>query len=143
MKRSAKKGNLANAAMVIEKGKTLVSAESWVVSSQDATAHSERMLVEIVCKIKHSHLTTGLTMVTVVEPCLMCLSACSQAGYAEIYYIIPASKYIKRIPWMSDCADIDKAHLAQTLSQPVKLIQLKDNENEFHKCFEKSMMIKA
>ena len=81
---SAKKGNLANAGMVIDNNIMIASAESWVVSSTDATAHSERMLVEIVGKLKHSNYTPGLTMVSVVEPCIMCMSACSQAGYKEI-----------------------------------------------------------
>ena len=92
MVNSAKKGNLANSGMVLKNGKTIASAESLVVSNHDATAHSERMLVEEVCKKKKANYTPGLTMVTVVEPCLMCMSACAWAGYKEIAYIIPTKK---------------------------------------------------
>ena len=112
MKISARKGNLANAGFVLDNKIVVASAESWVVSSSDATAHSERMLVETVCKLKHTNYTPGLTMVSVVEPCLMCMSACSQAGYKEICYIIPAKKYVKKIPWMTDTVIINKILIA-------------------------------
>src|SRR3990167_5400838 len=136
---SAKKGNLANSGLVIEdieNNKIIASAESWVVSSCDATAHSERLLVEIVCKLKHSNYTPGLTMISVVEPCLMCMSACSQAGYKEIYYIIPAKKYVKKIPWMTDTVIINKILIANQFTSPIKLIYLKEYEEEFSNVFE-------
>lgn len=139
MKNSAQKGNLANSAMVMENGQEVMSAESWVVSSCDASAHSERMLVEQVCKHRLNNLTPGLSMVTVVEPCLMCLSACSQAGYEEIGFIIPAQKYIEKIPWMSDTNEVDKFEIAQKFSNPVDLLHLEKYEEEFEVVFEKAM----
>jgi len=139
MVKSAQKGNLANAGFVLENDKIIASAESWVVSSCDATAHSERMLVEIVCKLKHSNYTPGLTMVTVTEPCLMCLSACSWAGYKDIAYIIPAVKYIKKIPWMSEVSGIDKNKLLSQFNNPLTIIHLKEYEQEFSNIFEAEM----
>lgn len=139
MKKSAKKGNLANAGLVIENKKTIAAAESLVVTNHDATAHSERMLVEKVCKMKEKNYTPGLTMVTVCEPCLMCMSACVWAGYKTIAYIIPADKYIKKIPWMSDNTKIDKQAIALSFSDPIELIQLSQYENEFSKVFEMEM----
>lgn len=134
---SAKKGNLPNSAIALENNKMIASAESWVVSSTDATAHSERMLVEIVGKLKHSNYTPGLTMVSVVEPCMMCMSACSQAGYKEIVYIIPANKYVNKISWITDTTKIDKHTFAAHFTQPIKLTHLKEYEGEFCKVFEK------
>ena len=136
MKISARKGNLANAGFVLDNKIVVASAESWVVSSSDATAHSERMLVETVCKLKHTNYTPGLTMVSVVEPCLMCMSACSQAGYKEICYIIPAKKYVKKIPWMTDTVIINKILIANQFTSPIKLIYLKEYEEEFSNVFE-------
>ena len=136
---SAQKGNLANSAIVLDDSKMLASAESWSASSTDATAHSERMLVEIVCKLKHSNHTPGLTMITVLEPCLMCLSACAWAGYSTVSYIIPATKYIKKIPWMAETTAIDKAKLSKTFDTPINYIRLKKYENQFSKTFEKEM----
>lgn len=140
MTNSASKGNLANAGLVLENGETISSAESWVVTNKDATAHSERMLVEKVCKMKNSNYTPGLTMVTVVEPCIMCMSACSQAGYKEVAYIIPAKRYVEKIPWMTDVNEnVDKQQIAKNFSEPINLIHLSDYEKEFCEVFENVM----
>lgn len=141
MVKSARKGNLANAGLVPEKGKTLASAESLVASDNDATAHSERMLVERVCKLKKNHITPGLTMITVVEPCLMCLSACSQAAYKQIAYIIPAKKYVDKISWMTDTRVISKREISSKFSEPIKYIHLDEYEEEFGEIFEKEMSV--
>jgi tRNA(Arg) A34 adenosine deaminase TadA len=139
MTTSAKKGNLANSGLVLENGKTIATAESWVVSNHDAISHSERMLVQKVCQEKGSNYTPRLTMVTVCEPCLMCMSACAWARYKKIAYIIPASKYIKKIPWMSENTKIDKQEVAKTFSEPLELIHLAQYEDEFSKVFETEM----
>lgn len=139
MENSAVKGNLANSGMVFENGQMLEAAESWVVSNNDATAHSERMLVTSTCNKKKANYTPGLTMITVVEPCIMCMSACSQAGYTEIQYIIPAKRYVEKIPWMTDSVLIDKQILVSQFSSPIKLTHLKEHEEEFCVVFEKAM----
>ncbi len=140
MTNSANKGNLANAGIVLENGKLLDSAESWVVTNKDATAHSERMLVEKVGKLKGTNYTPGLSMVTVVEPCLMCMSACSQAGYKDVVYIIPARKYVNKIPWMTDVNDnVDKEKIAENFCEPIKLMHLSEYEEEFSEVFVKVM----
>ncbi len=141
MVNSAKKGNLANSGIVLEKGKMIASAESWVVTNNDQTSHSERMLVEEVCKRKKNCLTPKLDMVSVVEPCLMCLSACSQALYDRIGFIIPAGKYVKKIPWITDTNSIDKEKIASQFSHQVEYLHLSEYEEEFSKIFEKEMAI--
>lgn len=133
---SARKGNLANSGIVIENGKTIAMAESWVVTNHDATSHSERMLVEKVCKAKGNNYTPGLTMVTVCEPCLMCMSACVWAGYKKIAYIIPAKKYIKKIPWLSENTKVNKQEIARSFSEPIELILLIQYQKEFCRVFE-------
>jgi tRNA(Arg) A34 adenosine deaminase TadA len=139
MTNSAKKGNLANAGMVLEKGRVVASAESLVASNHDATAHSERMLVSEVGKSRKSNYTPGLTMVTVVEPCLMCMSACSQAGYKKIAYVIPAKKYIGKIPYMTDVMPVNKEKIAGMFVDPLKLEHLQRYEKEFTLVFEELM----
>lgn len=138
---SAEKGNLANAGAVLDGTKVIATAESWVASSCDATAHSERMLVGTVCNLRHSNYTPGLTMVSVVEPCIMCMSACSQAGYSTLSYIIPAHRYVDRISYITDTTKIDKHNLAKKFTVPIKLVQLHDYEAIFCKQFEESMGI--
>jgi len=139
MTNSAAKGNLANSGMVLENGKVIGAAESWVVTDNDATAHSERMLVTKICNAKKSNYTPGLIMVTVVEPCIMCMSACAQAGYSEIQYIIPAQRYVKKIPWIIDSVLTDKQKLASQFTNPLTLTHLKEYEEEFCVVFEKVM----
>lgn len=135
---SAKKGNLPNSGIVLEEDKIIASAESWVLSSCDATAHSERMLVQTVGSLRHSNYTPGLKMVSVIESCLMCLSACSQAGYDEVYYIIPTVRYKNSNPWISDIYTMDKAEIAKNLTHPVKFIHLNEYEEEFCKIYEEA-----
>lgn len=139
MKSSAQKGNLANAGLVIENGKMIASADSLVASNHDATAHSERMLVSKVGKMKKSNYTPGLTMVSVVEPCIMCMSACSQAGYRIIAYIIPAKKYFGKIQYITDTEKIDKNEIAGLFLDPIELEHLGQYEKEFSQIFEELM----
>lgn len=139
MVNSARKGNLANAGLVLENGKMIAFAESLVVSNNDATAHSERMLVTEVCQKKKNNYTPGLIMITVIEPCLMCMSACAWAGYKEIGYIIPAKKYLDKIPWMAEIRGVDKERIAQSFSEPVKLVHLSEYEDGFSEVFEREM----
>src|SRR3989344_3084927 len=136
---SARKGNLANAGLVLQNGKILASAESLVVSDCNASAHSERMLVEMVGHLRHSNYTPGLTMVSVVEPCTMCMSAVSQAGYKYLAYIIPAKRYVEKIPWVTDGIKINKERLASQFSEPLKLVHLSQYEEEFSRVFEREM----
>lgn len=136
---SARKGNLANSGMVLREKIKLASAESLVVTNHDATLHSERSLVAEVCKLENNHYTPGLTMITVVEPCLMCMSACSQAGYKQIAFIIPADRYVEKIPWMTDNKEINKQQVARTFTVPLQLIHMSKYEAEFSIIFEEEM----
>lgn len=133
---SARKGNLPNASLVLQNGNLIASSESLVATNHDATAHSERMLVETMCRRKKSHYTPGLDMISVVEPCLMCLSACSQAGYSTLGYIIPAHRYIRKVLYITD-ATINKQDVTQTMISKIELIHLSEYTNVFCKVFEK------
>lgn len=140
MLKSAKKGNLANAGLVLEDNNIVASSESLVSSNNDATAHSERMLVSKVCKLKKSNYTPGLTMITVVEPCTMCLSACSQASYSKVCYIIPAEPYISRFPYVTDGVPLEyKVTMASQFTEKVMLKHLREYEDSFRKIFEDAM----
>lgn len=136
---SARKGNLANAGLVIDGNKTIASSESLVMTLHDATAHAEKLLVQHVCHLKKTNFTPGLIMVTVCEPCLMCISACAWAGYMKIIYIIPAKKYVEKIPWMTDNIMVNKEDLAKTFVHPLELVHAREYEDEFSLIFEKEM----
>ena len=135
---SRKKGNIATAAIVLgENGKIVESAESLVASDCDATAHAELTLVSKIGKQRGSNYTPGLIMISVLEPCLMCMSASSQAGYEKFYYIIPAKRYLATNPLMTDVNDkIDKKEVAKNFSDPIDLIHLNEYEEEFASLFD-------
>jgi tRNA(Arg) A34 adenosine deaminase TadA len=139
MIKSAREGNLVTSAICLENGKVITSQDSPVNTNHDATAHSERLLVERVCKMKGTAFDLGLTMVSVVESCMMCLSACAWAGFAEVYYIIPAERYLDRIPWMSELRGIDKRKIVDSFAWKLKWGHLKEYEEEFCEIFEKEM----
>lgn len=139
MRGSARKGNLANSGLVLGDGKTIASSESLVITNHDATSHSEIMLVEKVCKERKSNYTPGLVMVTVCEPCLMCISACVWAGYSEVAYIIPAEKYLSQIAWISETRGLDKESLIKSFHPSIRLTRLSQYEEEFSKVFEEEM----
>ena len=139
MKISAEKGNLATSGIVLENNIVIASAESWAASAFDATAHSERMLVGMVGELKHNSYYPGLTMITVIEPCLMCLSAVAQARYKELFYIIPSSRYIEKLPWITNDLTIDKQIIASQFTEPITLTHLSQYEEDFCQVFESAM----
>jgi uncharacterized membrane-anchored protein YitT (DUF2179 family) len=67
------------------------------------------------------------------------MSACSWAGYKFIAYIIPANKYIKKIPWLSENTKINKQEIAKNFNNPLEIIHLSQYESEFSEVFEKEM----
>ncbi len=136
---SARKGNLATSAVVMSNGEVIAESESLVNTNHDPTAHAERLLVAQVGKETGVTYPSDLVLITVCEPCLMCLSACSWAGYKTIAYIIPAGKYSDKIPWMSDSIKINKKELAANLNTPIELIHLSELEREFSEVFEIEM----
>ncbi len=134
---SGKKGNLPNGAILVDaKGKIIGKAESLVATNKDATAHAERLVIEKVCKKNKSPIVPRYKLVSVFEPCLMCLSAAYWAGIKEIYYIIPACKYWDAMPWSSESKKINKNDLVGKFSEKIKLEYLGEYEKEFSKIFD-------
>jgi len=134
---AGKKGNLPNAAIIIDDvGNIIGQSQSLVATNKDATAHAERLLIEKVCKKNKSCVIPQYKLISVFEPCLMCLSAAFWAGIKEAYYIIPASKYWNKIPWASESKKINKQELVSKFSEKIKFIQLKTYERDFEKIFD-------
>lgn len=137
MMTSGKKGNLPNGAILIgAKGKIIGKAESLVATNRDATAHAERLVIEKVCKKSKSPLIPRYKLISVFEPCLMCLSAVYWAGIKEVYYIIPAYKYWNAIPWVSESKKINKNDLIDKFSEKINFEHLGIYEKEFSKIFD-------
>ena len=129
---AGKKGNLPNAAIIIDNdGNIIGQSQSLVATSKDATAHAERLVIEKVCKANKSCVIPQYKLISVFEPCLMCLSASFWAGVKEVYYIIPASKYWNEIPWISESKKINKQDLIAKFSEEIRFIHLRSYEKDF------------
>ncbi len=122
---SGKKGNLPNAAIVVEGKNILGSSGSYVASDKDATAHAERLVIQKVCKREKKFLLPKCALITVFESCLMCFGAAYWAGIKSVYYIIPAKMYIDEIPWCGESKKLDKRKLSKLLSEPIKFVHMK------------------
>ncbi|MGB9707222.1 MAG: nucleoside deaminase [Microgenomates group bacterium] len=134
---SAKKKNLPTASILINNNdEVLAFSESLVASNTDATAHSERLVIEKYCKKIHSPIISNTKLITVIEPCLMCLSACYWAGIERVYYILPASLYWDKISWLVESKKINKQKIINQFEPPLQLFWLKKLMNEFRPVFE-------
>ena len=131
---SEKKGNLPNGALLLDpNGKVVAESESLPITNLNPTAHSERLLIEKFCKENKSHTMHDYKILTITEPCLMCLSAAQWAELSEIYFIVAAKKYWDKIPWFSECKDIDYAKMAKKF----KNIKVYKELPKYSKPFEK------
>lgn len=135
---SAKKRNLPNGAIIIsQNGKIIDFSESLVATNTDATAHAERLVIEKVCKKEKSPVIPQYILITILEPCLMCLSACYWAGIKEIYFLIPSSRYSKKLPWITESKKLDKKMLIKKFEEKINYCHLKEYEEEFVAIFDK------
>lgn len=139
MVNSAELGNLATGAVALEGQRVLAKSLSLVSSHRDATAHAELLLVKEVCDLKQSHFTPGLVMLCVLEPCLMCLSACAQAGYSDVQFIISADRFRDTCNYVSDVSAFDKALVVQHFVHPITFTHLREFEDEFSAVFARAM----
>ncbi len=130
---SGKKGNLPNGAVLIDSKthKLLASSPSLVATKNDATAHAERLVISQYCqKIKKPFFENAI-LITVFEPCLMCLSAAYWAGIKEVWFIIPASAFWDKIPWMAEGKKLNKQKILKKFNPPLTLKHLSAYEKEF------------
>ncbi len=133
---SGKKGNLPNSAIIINKDGVIKGySESLVATNTDATAHAERLVIEKVCKKNHLPVIPEYNLITILEPCLMCISASYWAGIKNIYYIISSSKFYNDLPWITESKKINKIQLINQFEEKINIIHLKEYETEFIKLF--------
>jgi len=134
---SANKKNLPNAALMIDGNEIIESEGSYPASTPDATAHAERTIISKTCKKTNKFLLQAkYAIVSVFEPCLMCIGAAYWAGIKKIYYIIPASKYVNKIPWATESKTIDKHKLIEQFNERMEIIKLDKYEKEFTALFD-------
>ncbi len=130
---SGEQGNLPNSAVLID-SKThdiLSSSPSLVATNTDATAHAERLVISKYCQKIGKPFFSGAILVTVFEPCLMCLSAAYWAGIKEVWFIIRSSLFWSQIPWLVESKKLEKSKIINNFEPPLILRHLSLYENEF------------
>ncbi len=79
---------------------------------------------------------SGYSLVTVLEPSLMSIAACSWVGISDIYYLIPADKLYGKYKWITESIDLDKSAIAAQFDSPVRLHYIKGHQDDFDKLWE-------
>ena len=72
--------------VIVKDGKIIGKGNNKVTSTNDPTAHAEVTAIRDACKNLGSFQLEGCTIYTSCEPCPMCLSAITWAGFNTIYY---------------------------------------------------------
>lgn len=135
---SGKKNNLPNGALIVlNSGKIIGDSESLVATNTDATSHAERLVIEKVCRKERSPIISQYTLITILEPCLMCIGACYWAGIKNLYFILPSSKYFDQLPWITESKALDKETLIKKFEERMNYYRLKEYEKEFTKIFDR------
>jgi tRNA(Arg) A34 adenosine deaminase TadA len=87
-KLSANDGNFPVGAVLVIDGKKIDSARNLLSTNSDWVSHAEmNLIIKYSSMIKESHNNgSSCTIYTTLEPCLMCLGACSLNRISRIVY---------------------------------------------------------
>jgi len=71
---------------IVKNGKVIAKAHNTVVSTKNATAHSEIDAIRDAGKCLKTPFLDGCTLYSTTEPCPMCFSACHWARVKRVVY---------------------------------------------------------
>jgi tRNA(adenine34) deaminase len=83
----------AGALIADQSGKIIARAHNLVIGLCDPTAHAEILAIRQAAEILGNYRLTGLTLVSTLEPCPMCLMAAIHARLAKVCYGAPVPKW--------------------------------------------------
>jgi tRNA(adenine34) deaminase len=66
--------------------KILSKAFNQCIALNDPTAHAEIIAIRAACKLINNYRLNGCTLITTLEPCLMCASAISAARISRVVF---------------------------------------------------------
>lgn len=92
----------------------------------DPTAHAEICAIRQLCQQLQTRSLSGMTLYSSMEPCLMCLAACTWASIPRVVYAI--SRQSLDPMHFEGSHDID--HINAAMRKPVGLIHLEKLEPE-------------
>ncbi|KTD43055.1 tRNA-specific adenosine deaminase [Legionella parisiensis] len=80
------KGNHPFGALLVYRGRVILTAENLVISSHDVTAHAEMVLIRQASKQFSEDILKNAILYTSTEPCAMCSGAIYWAGISRVVY---------------------------------------------------------
>ncbi|MDR3443084.1 MAG: nucleoside deaminase [Legionella sp.] len=83
---SRQKGNHPFGALLVYRGRIILTAENLVISTQDVTAHAEMVLIRQASKQFSKEILKHSTLYTSTKPCAMCSGAIYWAGISRVVY---------------------------------------------------------
>ena len=73
-------------AILVKDGLLIAKSHNQPISTNDATAHAEVLLIRAACTIQENYRLTGTSLYVTLEPCAMCLGAMMHARIERIIY---------------------------------------------------------
>jgi tRNA(adenine34) deaminase len=70
----------------------IARARNRILETKDATAHSELLAIRTACEIRKSERILGTSLITTLEPCLMCTGALILARVDKVFYMSQSEK---------------------------------------------------
>ena len=81
------KGEVPVGAILIDQYGNIMSRDhNRCISLNDPTAHAEILVIRKAAKLLENYRLTGTTMITTIEPCLMCMGAIMNARLAALVF---------------------------------------------------------
>ena len=80
-------GEVPVGAVLVKDGQLIAQAHNQPISTNDATAHAEILVLRAAGKLQKNYRLIDTTIYVTLEPCAMCLGAMMHARVARIVYI--------------------------------------------------------
>lgn len=83
---AARQGEVPVGAVVVENGAIIGRGANRPIGSRDPSAHAEIVALRNAARRRDNYRLTGVTLYSVVEPCLMCVGALLHARVGRLVY---------------------------------------------------------
>ena len=84
--RAAAENEVPIGAVLVLEGRILARSHNVPISSNDASAHAEMLVIRKACEQTGNYRLTGAALYVTLEPCVMCAGAILQARLARVIF---------------------------------------------------------
>ena len=89
-----KEASIPVSALIIKNNKIIAKAHNTRYKNNQPIEHAEINAIRKACKKLKTSRLDDCTIITTLEPCMMCMGAIVESHIKEVYYLLP-SKYIE------------------------------------------------